>query len=425
MIAVIMAGGKGTRITSMYSDIPKSMIPILGKPILEYQIETLARQGITDIILVVGYLGNVIKDYFKEGVAFGVAISYIEEISPLGTAGALFYLKQKVTSDFLLVNGDLIFDVDIKRLLSFHKLNGGVATIVTHPNSHPYDSGIIESNDNGMVTKWLHKEDERFWYKNRVNSGIHMLSPRIFSLFSELKKIDLDRDILRPMICQHILFAYDTPEYIKDMGTPDRLLNVERDVRNGLVQQKNLLNKQKAIFLDRDGTINKDVGFLRKIDDFELIEGVTQAIKKINQSGFLAIVITNQPVIARGEMSFEELEMVHKKMETLLGREGAFLDDIFFCPHHPDAGFSGERKELKIKCTCRKPAPGLIFRARDKYNIDLSQSYMIGDSKTDEEVAINAGCSPCRIGDPCYKESLSCSSLKDCINIILSKKENL
>ena len=193
------------------------------------------------------------------------------------------------------------------------------------------------------------------------------------------------------------MFCYDSPEYVKDMGTPDRFHQVEADYKNGIVQAKNLSNKQRAVFLDRDGTINKYVGFLRNIDDFELIDGVSEAIKKINQSGYLAIVVTNQPVVARGEVTWEELNEIHKKMATLLGKEGAYVDAIYVCPHHPDKGFEGERPEYKIDCDCRKPKPGMLLQAAKDFNIDLSQSFMIGDSDRDVEAGEAAGCKAVKV----------------------------
>jgi len=402
MKIVIMAGGKGTRIASINSEVPKPMIPICGKPILQWQIEALKRQNLKDIILVIGYLGNVIVDYFGDGSRFGVSIKYIIETEPLGTAGALYYLKDDITEDFLLLNGDVIFDVDIKRFYDHHKNQGGIATLFTHPNDHPYDSGIIIANEDNCVLNWLHKEDERKWYKNRVNAGLHMFSPEIFRKFNELKKTDLDRDVLKPMIKEKALFVYDSPEYVKDMGTPERYFAVEKDIEAGRVSAKNLSNKQKAVFLDRDGTINKYVGFLRNIEEFELVPGIAETIKKINKSGYLAIVITNQPVIARGEVSWQELYEIHNKMETLLGEEGAYVDDIFICPHHPDKGFKGERIEYKIKCDCRKPEPGLILKAAEKYNIDLANSYMVGDSENDMLAGMKAGCQTYMCGENGY-----------------------
>ena len=422
MKIVIMAGGKGTRIAQVNATVPKPMIPIEGKPILEYQIETLKNQGYTDIILIVGHMGNVIQEYFGDGAEFGVQISYIIEEQPLGTAGALYFLKDEIKDDFLLLNGDIIFDVNIQKFLEYHCKQGTVATILTHPNSHPYDSGIIIADEKKRVINWLHKEDERLWYKNRVNAGLHMLSPRIFDLFTEVKKCDLDRDILKPLIKDRELSVYDSQEYNKDMGPPDSYYAVIEDIKSGKVSAKNLKNKQKAIFLDRDGTINKYVGFLTDINEFELLDGVADAIQMINESGYLAIVVTNQPVIARGEVSVGELQEIHNKMETLLGQSGAYIDDIFYCPHHPHKGYEGERPEYKIECECRKPKPGMLFAAAEKYNIDLRESWMIGDGENDIEAGRNAGCKVCSVGNVEIENVPRYDSLLECIKTVLEKR---
>lgn len=411
MKVVIMAGGKGTRIASIKDDVPKPMIEIGGKPILQWQIENLRACGLTDIILVIGHLGNVIQDYFKDGSSFGVNISYFVESVPLGTAGALFRMPQ-LTEDFLLMCGDLILNVDFDRFIDFHFKSKAWASLMAHPNGHPYDSSLLVTEilppetegglpvDTHRVVEWMNKEDDRIYYQNRVNAGIEIISPSLLQKVAESyvprypetpDKIDLDRDVLKPFVKSGRIYAYDTTEYIKDMGTPERFYEVDEDMRNGKVEARNLKNKQKAIFLDRDGTINKYVGFLTKPEQFELIPQVAEAVKMINKSGFLAIIVTNQPVIARGECTWEDLRMIHDKMETDLGKSGAFVDGIYVCPHHPDKGFEGERPEYKIDCDCRKPKAGLLFKAASDYHIDLSQSIMIGDSDADVEAGRNAG----------------------------------
>lgn len=392
MQTVIMAGGKGTRIASVNAEVPKPMLEVCGKPILEHQIEVLKRQKLTDIILVIGYLGNVIRDYFQDGSKYGVHISYIEEKELLGTAGSFYYLKDIIQDDFFLLNGDLIFDVDLHRFMNFHKEKHALATLFTHPNNHPYDSGLIIANEDGTITKWIHKEEERGFLRNRVNAGIHIISPMVLERFTELKKTDLDREVLKPLIPSGRVYAYDSPEYVKDMGTPERYRQVEQDLLKGRVRARNLDRKQKCIFLDRDGTLNVYKGFLTDIEELELIPGTAEALKCINSSEYLAIVITNQPVIARGGCSVQELEEIHNKLETLLGKEGAYIDALYYCPHHPDKGFEGERPEYKIECGCRKPKPGMLLKAAEDYNIDLSQSIMIGDGKNDMEAGKAAGC---------------------------------
>ncbi len=427
MKTVIMAGGKGTRISSVARDIPKPMIKIDGVPVLEREIECLKSQGLTDIIITVSHLGQIIIDYFGDGSKispatgkpFGVNIEYYFEEQPLGNAGALFKIKDKLSDDFLLLNADAVFDIDFIRFIDYHKEKGGLVTLFTHPNGHHYDSGLIVSDGNGAVLKWLAKEDERpAYYKNRVNAGLHVVSKKILDAEIVAPKIDLDRQLLKPLAGTGKMFVYDSPEYVKDMGTPDRYESVCRDFALGTVKAKNLINKQKAIFLDRDGTINEYVGFLKSPDAFRLLDGVSEAIKKINSSGYLAIVITNQPVIARGEVTFAGLEEIHDKLETLLGREGAYLDAIYFCPHHPHKGYAGEIPELKFDCGCRKPKAGMIFKAAKDFNIDLSESWMIGDGENDVLCGINAGCKTAIIGEN-HSATLSGKSLYDIINKIL------
>lgn len=424
MKVIIMAGGMGTRIQSVRADVPKPMIEICGKPILQYQIENLKACGLTDITIGVGHLGHVIKEYFDDGSKFGVNINYFTEDHPLGTAGALFKMldgkacdevltKTVIDDDFLLLCGDVIFDIDFNRFIAFHKEHKAWASLMTHPNGHPYDSSLLVTEllppaeagglpvSTHRVTKWMAKEDERTYYKNLVNAGLQLISPEL--LRETLKtfvprhpetpdKIDLDRDVLKPGIKTGKIFAYETPEYIKDMGTPDRYYETEADIKSGKVHARNLSQKQKAIFLDRDGTINTNCGFVTKPEQFLLMPGAAEAVKKINKSGYLAIVITNQPVIARGDCTFEELAEIHAKMETELGKEGAFIDGLYFCPHHTDKGFPGERPEYKCDCDCRKPKAGLFQMAARDFNVDLSQSYMIGDGERDIEAGENAGC---------------------------------
>ena len=434
MKAVIMAGGKGTRIRSVASDIPKPMIPVLDKPVLQYQIENLRHCGITDIILVTGYLSEAVRDYFGDGSSLGVKISYFNEDSPMGTAGALYYLYRDglLEDDFLLIMGDLMLSVDFKRFMEAHKASGAYATLFVHPNSHPFDSDLIVTDEVGRLEdftedkcgldniaeaqseseKHLHKEPahamskpvigviskkaerpEDFYYHNQVNAGIYALSPKSAALVAEpIDKIDLDKDIIRPLIAENKVYAYRSTEYVKDMGTPERYNEVSEAVRTGTVERRNLSNRQRCIFLDRDGTINVEKGFLNNPDELELLPGAAEAIRRINASEYLAVLITNQPVIARGECSFEGLDEIQKKLDTLLGREGAYIDAMYYCPHHPHSGFEGEVKALKFKCRCRKGAPGMILKAAEELNIDTAASWMIGDKTSDVECGSRAGC---------------------------------
>ena len=423
-----MAGGRGTRITSVARDIPKPMIKIGDKPVLEHELECLRSQGFTDIIITVSHLGHIIMDYFGDGSKvspatgkpFGVHIEYYFEKEPLGNAGALFKIKEKLTEDFLLLNADALFDVDFNRFVDYHRQHGALVTLFVHANDHPYDSGLLVVDKDNYVQQWLTKEDARpQYYRNIVNGGLHVLSPKVLDVEINTPKVDLDRQILKPLAGTEKMLCYNSPEYAKDMGTPERYYAACADYKSGKIQGKNLRNKQKAIFLDRDGTINKYVGYLRTPEQFELLEGVGEAIRKINFSGYLAIVVTNQPVIARGEVTVDGLQQIHNKMETMLGKEGAYLDGVYYCPHHPDKGFAGEVEELKIVCECRKPKAGLLLQAAKDFNIDLSQSWMIGDSENDVLAGKNAGCKTALIGETDYGQNLQATSLLDFVKEIL------
>ena len=424
MKTVLMAGGRGTRISSVASDIPKPLISIAGMPVLEREINCLRDQGFTDMILTVSHMADQIIKHFGDGSHLGVKIEYFVEDQPLGNAGALFKLKDKLTAPFLLLNADAVFDIDFNRFVQYHKDKGGLVTLFTHPNSHPYDSGVIVAGADGCVDRWLTKEDVRpMWYQNRVNAGLHVIDPAVLDMSGvpaelvgtmvdgKVVKVDLDRQILKPLCGTGKMFCYDSPEYVKDMGTPDRYETVCADYATGRVQAKNLRYRQKAVFIDRDGTINKHIGFLRDIDEFELLPGVADAVKMINQAGYLAIVVTNQPVIARGEVTATELQMIHNKMETLLGQEGAYLDAIYYCPHHPHKGYPGEVAELKINCTCRKPKPGMLIKAAEDFHVDLSSSWMIGDGENDIKAGKAAGCNTALIGNGEFSQDVTVDSL--------------
>lgn len=437
MKAIIQAGGKGTRISSITGNkIPKPMLEISGYPILYHQIMNLKESGITDILLIVGYLGEIIKEYFKDGSHLGVNISYYDENpdKPLGTAGALYYLKEFITDDFIFLLGDVFLNVNFEKMMAFHKENKANVTLLTHPNSHPFDSDLVVADKTKKVLNFDYKTNDRskYNYTNLVNAGIMIFSSESLNLLTEEKKYNYEKDIVVPLINTGKVFSYKSTEYAKDMGTPERYSRVQNDFTNGIVNAKNLKNTQKCIFLDRDGTINKHIPFLASKEQFELIDGSSEAIKLINNSEYLTIVITNQPIIARGESTVENLEDIHKKMDTLLGNDGAYIDGLYYCPHHPHKGYDGEIPELKIDCDCRKPNIGMILEAVKDFNINLVESIFIGDSTLDIECANRAGIKSILVKtgeaglDGKFESSPDyiATNLLEAVNIVLEKEKN-
>ena len=246
MIAVILAGGKGTRLAEIAKDVPKPLVSIHGKPILQYQIENLKRSGIDRVILVVGYQGHKIKAFFGNGAALGVSIDYYHEESPLGTAGAFYYLKERLPEDFLVIYGDLVFDVDFIKFIAFHKKNNALCSLMVHPNDHPHDSDIIVQNNLGIVQSILKKNTPREgYYSNNVNAGIILLNKQGLNSCEQAKKQDLEVDLILPLLASQRVFGYKTSEYIRDMGTPERFKKVQEHLFQGVVHKRSMVNKQK------------------------------------------------------------------------------------------------------------------------------------------------------------------------------------
>jgi len=390
---VILAGGKGTRLKEVSGNLPKPMVPVLGKPLLQHLIEQCVEYGITDIKLLVSYKKEVIEDYFGDGDQYGATIQYIVEDTPRGTAGALMDALPELDEQFLVVYGDTFFDIDLGSFWKFHQDQAGDASIFLHPNDHPHDSDLVEVNSDLQVQKIHPYPHDNQWRQNLVNAAVYMFNK------GALQGVDFASD--RPDIAKELfplmleskkkLYGYISTEYIKDMGTPKRLSKVERDVNSGKVKSLKKQRPKMAIFLDRDGTINQEVNHLSSQEQFELIDGVGEAICQINVAGILAVVVTNQPVIARGELEESELKVIHNKMDTLLGRHGAYIDRLYYCPHHTDSGFEGEIKALKFDCDCRKPKIGLFTQAKNDLNIVLEKSWVVGDSARDILAAQNAG----------------------------------
>ena len=415
--------------------LPKPMIKVANKPILEHQIEIAKRYNMRDIIMLTGHKGELIESYFGNGKKWGVNIGYRREDVPLGTAGAVKAMENWIEGDFLVLYGDVLVDMNLERLIDFHKKRKPIATLVLHPNSHPFDSDLVDIDEDNRITHFYPKpHPSGKFYRNLVSAALYVCSEEIFDFIQKGVPSDFGKDVF-PRVSRKggYLLGYQTTEYLKDIGTPDRYDKVHLDYLSGRVNQSNISNKQKAIFLDRDGVINEEKNLLYKMEDFCLLPKVSEAIREINQSGYLAVVVTNQPVVARGLCSVEDVRKIHNKMETLLGREGAYLDRIYFCPHHPDKGYPEENPKFKIDCQCRKPKTGLIQNACQDLNIDLKSSFCIGDSTTDIQTAKAAGMPSILIrtgfrgedGKYPVKPDFTFSNLKDAVDFIIYDYQRL
>jgi len=392
--AVILAGGKGTRLATLSQGLPKALVPVNGKPLLEYQFELLARHGAEQVTLLCGYGAAEIAEYCGDGTRWGLRIKCINEAAPLGTAGAVLAALHQLPDEFLVLYCDTMVNVDLTRFYAAHAASRASATLFLHPNDHPQDSDLVETDEHGRVIAihgYPHPAGELL--PNQVNAALYVMkASALHGIAVPEAPLDFAKHLFPQLLKEQVhLHGYRSPEYIKDAGTPERLQHVGADVRSGVVARASLDVKRPAIFLDRDGTINEEISYLTRPEQLKLIPGSAAAIHQLRHAGYRIVVVTNQPVIARGDLTTAGLLRIHDYMEMELSRENAFLDGIYYCPHHPDGGFVGERSELKFDCDCRKPGDGMVRQAVSELNLDLAGSWLIGDRTGDVQTAHNCG----------------------------------
>ena len=394
MHAAIVAGGFGTRAVAMTGDrIPKALLPVAGVPIIFRQMRALQREGVRRITVLGGHHGDQLRSHLQpEAAALGVSIEVIVEAEPLGTAGCLTALAP-TDEDTLIVYGDMLFDVALRLLEEFHYRHDALLTVVVHPNDHPRTSDLIEETDDWVTAVLPHKQRRDGDYRNLVPAGIYLASPAFFARLPRGKS-DMISDVLPALVTSGVsIVAYNTPEYMRDVGTPVRHAAAERDLSAGRVEALNRSHARPAIFFDCDGVLNEEPGVqgALKPDDVTLVAGAGAAVARAREAGFISVAITNRPQVAKGFVTFDCLAHILGRLEALLAEEGGVLDRLYFCPHHPETGFPGEVPSLKIRCECRKPGTLLLRRAFDDLPIDRGKAVMIGDSLRDIGAARGVG----------------------------------
>jgi len=393
MQAVILAGGKGTRLADRLGGRPKPLVDVCGEPLLKRQLDVLFANGIEEVLLLVNHRADLIQA-FVETHPLAAQIALVDDGEPRGTAGALLAVLPQLQERFLVVYGDTLFDIDLQHFIDAHDRAGADVTLFLHPNDHPADSDLVEVDDGGWIQRfhsYPHLPEARLG--NLVNAAMYVCERSVFERWKAFGvPADLAKHLFPRMLDEGArLLGYESYEYIKDLGTPSRLDKVERHLREGRVARASRRVRQKAVFVDRDGTLNVSAGHINAPDQLVLLPGAAEGIRRLNEAEYRVVLATNQPVLARGGCDEAMMRRIHAKLETDLGREGAYLDDIRLCPHHPHSGFPEEVRLLKRECDCRKPKPGMLLSAANDMGIDLSQSWMIGDSSTDMACAASAG----------------------------------
>lgn len=402
--AVILCGGLGTRLGAMVADIPKPMINIDGKPLLVHTLARLREAGITDVIMAAGYKADVIRRYF-DAHPQGISIRVFDEPRPLGTAGCVRDLLPHLAERFLVVYGDVFIDFDLREVILAAEGSDALATLLVRPSDHPWDSDLVVTDGRQRVTGFIRAGEPRNFPRNVANAAIYVVDRRLVALVPAGKKADWVKDVFPAALAAGMRLAahgFSGAGFLKDMGTPERLARVEQHLADKRLVERARVHPQpiNTVFLDRDGVINEEVDLLRDPADFRLLPHAADAIAALNAAGMQVIVVTNQPVIARGLCTLDTLEAIHGHMHHALAVAGARIDAVYFCPHHPETHHrdAGSVAELRVACECRKPAPGMILRAARERGCDLAASVLIGDRPSDVQAAACAGVRSILIG---------------------------
>lgn len=390
-LALILAGGRGTR--SADPGTPKVCVPIGRKPLLQHHFDLLSQSEIRKVIVAAGVMADQVVECLARIDKYAIDIEVVIDSKPTGTMNAI---RNSVTSAFavesdelLVISGDVLTSFDINGFSRKWKDSRKPVAVVTHPSTHPGDSDSVFQTYNGRVYA-APKGSRHSFVPNMSSTGVFAV--RRQALLNSGDCIDFGADLVPMAANRDQLFAHISSHYFKDTGTPSRLVSARIDYSSGVFHRRGSLEPRRAIFLDRDGVINPDSLSTAGPANYDLEDGVAEAIARANQLGVPVFVVTNQPAIAKGFITESEHEATRAKMDQLLAEAGAFVDDYEYCPHHPERGFIGEIRSLKVVCECRKPSTGLIDRLSLRHNIDVGKSILIGDSWREKELARRAGC---------------------------------
>jgi len=374
MKALVLCGGLGTRLRAVLPNIPKPMAPISGKPFLDYILIWLKKRGIEDVILLAGYKAEQIETHVKDGRQYGLNVGYSIEPEPLGTAGAIKYASKNchIGDEFLLINGDTYFDVELDSLISFHRSKNALVTITLRLVEEVSRYGLVSVNDEYRITQF--KEKANSSGEGLINGGIYVLNSAILDFIPENRSISLETEIFPQIVKDEKIFGYPEGGHFIDIGIPK-----DYELSQKLLPEWEKEEKKSAVFLDRDGVIIEDTGYIHTKDQIKFMPGALDAIKQINKSGKFCIVVSNQAGIARGYYTEDEAMEFERTIEEEMKKYGARIDRFYYCPYHPDGVIEKYRKDSIF----RKPEPGMILKAANDLNIAISKSVMVGDKESD------------------------------------------
>jgi mannose-1-phosphate guanylyltransferase/phosphomannomutase len=425
MQAIIICGGKGTRLKNIIKNKPKSNIVIDKIPNIIDQIYKLRKNNVRDILLLTNHYEEEIK---KIIIKFKIKnCKIIKDSNYFGTGGALIGAIKFLKNEFIVLYSDIYFNLNIKNFINKSKKKKIYANVVIHANDHPHDSDAVNIDSRNKITK-IFLKNTKYPRLNFCIAGMFYFKKKFFSRLDIKKKnIEITKDILMN-VPKNNIFAFQTIEYLKDFGTPERLQKVKYDVKKKFDTFLVFDKKKPAIFLDRDGVLNKDFGSsINSLKKFQIIPSIGKAIKKINDAKIPCFVVSNQPGLAKKILTTHQLKKMIFKLNFFLSNYKAYIDDYLFCPNYKNSYFND--KNVNIYCSKPKPNIQMLRLLEKKYNLDLSKSYFIGDSDIDILTGFRSGTKKILVlSKRIFKYKFPVipdfifNDLKDAVNWILRKK---
>jgi histidinol-phosphate phosphatase family protein len=383
--AVILAGGLATRLRPLTETIPKSLVDVGGRPFLWHQLQLLKRHGIRRVVLLVGYLGEQIQEHFGDGSQEGMSLEYsFDGPVLLGTAGAIRRALRLLPPEFFVLYGDSYLPCDYRSIQAAFHNSGRPALMTVYRNEGLYDSSNVEF-DGSQIRRY--DKQNRTPAMRHIDYGLGVFDRRVFERLPEDKPYDL-AVLYQELLQTQKLAAYEAPDRFFEIGSQQGLQETTDFV----------MGRRLAVFLDRDGVLNDAVvrngkPYPPRSDQFQVAAGAAEALERLKKAGFVLVVVTNQPDVARGNETQKGVEMIERRLRAELP-----LDDVWTCFHDDADG-----------CDCRKPRPGMIMRAAERHGIDRSRSYMVGDRWRDIDAGTSAGCKTVWI-DRAYAERAPAAS---------------
>lgn len=381
MEAIVLAGGFGTRLRPCVDDLPKPLAPINGRPFLTYLLDYLYANGVHRAIISTGYMSEKIEEALGDRYR-GMTVEYCREENPLGTGGAIKKALGMCRGKYAaVINGDTFYDVDLSEMQRLHESSGCPITLAAKKLPDVKRSGFLEIK-NGRLSGFAEKGVSG---EGLINGGIYFIDKNALDGIHE-EKFSFEKQVLEKLLMP--VRVCESDAYFIDIGIPEEFARANAE--SGMLKSR---RKRKAVFLDRDGTLNVDTGHLYRTQDFEFLPDADKAVARMKEKGCLVIVVTNQAGIAKNLYKPEDVDALHGYIDSLLLEKHAVVaDGYYYCPHHPDAVL----EEYRAVCPCRKPEAGLILKAVSDFEkigieIDLENSVLAGNRRSDLLAGINAG----------------------------------